>query len=121
MHRCTHTRVHICAPPTPPLPLPPAPGASRSPGVLQLGEDKPFLEILPDVIKSYGSSMMYGHSHTSQSLPRMLTLWFEFGTFLHAFQNSKAHVSCARVCACGGAGRGLHVLLTQQSPLERAL
>lgn len=26
----------------------------------QLGEDKPFLEILPDVIRSYGMSMMYG-------------------------------------------------------------
>ena len=61
---------------------------------LQLGEDKPFLEMLPDVIKSYGMSMMYGHSHTSQSLPRMLTLWFEFGTFLHAFRaSSKGAVS----------------------------
>jgi len=26
----------------------------------QLGEDKPFLEMLPDVIRSYGMSMMYG-------------------------------------------------------------
>lgn len=25
-----------------------------------------------------------GHAHTSQSLPRMLTLWFDFGTFLQA-------------------------------------
>ncbi len=40
--------------------------------------------MLPDVIKSYGMSLMYGHAHTSQSLPRMLTLWFDFGTFLHA-------------------------------------
>ena len=65
---------------------------------LQLGEDKPFLEMLPDVIKSYGMSMMYGHSHTSQSLPRMLTLWFEFGTFLHAFRAaSKGAVSLCSV------------------------
>ena len=55
---------------------------------VQLGEDKPFLEILPDVIKSYGLSMMHGHQHTSQSLPRMLTLWFEFGTFLQAFRSA---------------------------------
>ena len=55
----------------------------------QLGEDKPFLEILPDVIKSYGMSMMYGHCHTSQSLPRMLTLWFDFGTFLQTFRAGK--------------------------------
>lgn len=121
----------------------------------QLGEDKPFLEMLPDVIRSYGMSMMYGeerqllgsedrvaepaderaavafpllggcvsacrarfplwgmlararpdadpaasrgaarlhaagHTHTSQSLPRMLTLWFDFGTFLQAFRANK--------------------------------
>ena len=58
---------------------------------MQLGEDKPFLELLPDVIKSYGMSMMYGSQHTSQSLPRMLTLWFEFGTFLTSFR-SRAQV-----------------------------
>ncbi|PSC70468.1 serine threonine-kinase ATR isoform X1 [Micractinium conductrix] len=54
---------------------------------IKLGEDKPFLELLPDVIKSYGMSMMYGSQHTSQSLPRMLTLWFEFGTFLTSFRS----------------------------------
>ncbi|KAI3426356.1 hypothetical protein D9Q98_008728 [Chlorella vulgaris] len=56
---------------------------------IKLGEDKPFLEILPDVIKSYGMSMMYGTAHTSQSLPRMLTLWFDFGTFRQAFRGMK--------------------------------
>ena len=30
-----------------------------------------------------------GHAHTSQSLPRMLTLWFDFGTFLQAFRANK--------------------------------
>ncbi len=30
-----------------------------------------------------------GHVHTSQSLPRMLTLWFDFGTFLQAFRANK--------------------------------
>ncbi len=29
----------------------------------QLGEDKPFLEMLPDVIRSYGMSMMYGEQN----------------------------------------------------------
>ncbi len=59
---------------------------------VQLGEDKPFLELLPDVIKSYGMSLMYGHTHTSQSLPRMLTLWFDFGTYLQAFRAGKGQV-----------------------------
>ena len=67
---------------------------------MQLGEDKPFLEMLPDVIKSYGMSMMYGHSHTSQSLPRMLTLWFEFGTFLHAFRASSKGAVSPGLAAC---------------------
>jgi hypothetical protein len=34
-------------------------------------------------------SMMYGTAHTSQSLPRMLTLWFDFGTFRQAFRGMK--------------------------------
>lgn len=41
------------------------------------------------MIKSYGMSMMYGTAHTSQSLPRMLTLWFDFGTFRQAFRGMK--------------------------------
>ena len=52
------------------------------------------------MIKSYGLSMMHGHQHTSQSLPRMLTLWFEFGTFLQAFR------SAAKLTVGEGLGRG---------------
>ncbi|KAL4421833.1 hypothetical protein ABPG77_001622 [Micractinium sp. CCAP 211/92] len=56
---------------------------------IKLGEDRPFLEILPDVIKSYGMSLQHGSEHCSQSLPRVLTLWFEFGTYLHTFRKGQ--------------------------------
>lgn len=67
----------------------PHPSALMAP-LPQLGEDRPFLEILPDVIKSYGMSLQHGSEHCSQSLPRMLTLWFEFGTYLHTFRKGQA-------------------------------
>jgi serine/threonine-protein kinase ATR len=44
-----------------------------------LGEDKPFLEITPEVIKAYGSALQHGHKHIYQAMPRMLTVWFEYG------------------------------------------
>lgn len=77
---------------SPPLPSPTQLTCASSHAALlqQLGEDRPFLEILPDVIKSYGMSLQHGSEHSSQSLPRMLTLWFEFGTYLHTFRKGQA-------------------------------
>ncbi len=46
-----------------------------------LGEDQPFLEITPEVIKAYGSALQYGHKHIYQAMPRMLTVWFEYGNY----------------------------------------
>lgn len=78
----------------------------RSPSLPQLGEDKPYLEILPDVIRGYGLSLTYGAAHASQSLPRLLTLWFDFGTYLHSVRSAKDGVRTsglpALVHAAGG-------------------
>jgi len=49
---------------------------------IPLGEDQPHLEILPEVIRNYGLAVQYGHRHIFQSLPRLLTLWFDFGSHI---------------------------------------
>jgi serine/threonine-protein kinase ATR len=33
-----------------------------------------------DVLTNYGMSVKHGHHHIYQALPRLLTVWFEFGT-----------------------------------------
>ena len=38
------------------------------------------MEYVADVIRNYGSSVQHGHRHIYQSVPRLLTVWFEFGT-----------------------------------------
>jgi serine/threonine-protein kinase ATR len=64
---------------------------------IKLGEDRPHLEFLPEVIKHYGESLVQGHAHVYQSLPRMLTLWFEFGS-------SPAAMAVAKEKGGGGGG-----------------
>lgn len=34
---------------------------------------------LPTIVKNYGQSLIYGSTHTFQALPRLLTLWLEYG------------------------------------------
>lgn len=36
------------------------------------------------VLKSYAESIKLGYRHIYQSLPRLLTLWYDFGTQLQA-------------------------------------
>lgn len=50
-------------------------GASR----IKLGEDRHHLDLLPEVIGNYGRSVEAGSAHIYRALPRLLTLWFEFG------------------------------------------
>ena len=47
---------------------------------IPLGEDQPYLEILPLVLTNYGTAVQCGTHHIFESLPRLLTLWFEFGS-----------------------------------------
>ena len=52
--------------------------------VAGLGEDQPFTEILPEVLRCYAKCVLHGHRHVYQALPRMLTIWFEHGMHCHA-------------------------------------
>ncbi len=49
-----------------------------------MGEDQPFMEILHEVLRNYGKSVLHGHTHIYQSMPRMLTIWFEYGNYCSA-------------------------------------
>ena len=51
-----------------------------------LGEDQPFTEILPEVLRCYAKCIVHGHRHVHQALPRMLTIYFEHGSHCQAFQ-----------------------------------
>jgi hypothetical protein len=35
------------------------------------------MEILPEVLRNYGRAVQFGNCNIYQSLPRMLTIWFE--------------------------------------------
>ncbi|KAI5062158.1 hypothetical protein GOP47_0022697, partial [Adiantum capillus-veneris] len=43
-------------------------------------DDKPWWTMLPDVILFYAKGLHKGHRRLFQALPRLLTLWFEFGS-----------------------------------------
>lgn len=38
------------------------------------------MNYVKDVLWNYGMSVQQGHHHIYQALPRLLTVWFEFGT-----------------------------------------
>lgn len=75
---------------------------------IPLGEDQPHLEILPEVIRNYGLAVQYGHRHIFQSLPRLLTLWFDFGSHIKSITGTQkvrplllnAHKHCCMFCTC---------------------
>ncbi|CAD7704331.1 unnamed protein product, partial [Ostreobium quekettii] len=46
---------------------------------VKLGEDKHYVEYLPQVLKNYGIAVKLGQKRVMQSLSRMLTLYFEHG------------------------------------------
>ncbi|ONK66743.1 uncharacterized protein A4U43_C06F11490 [Asparagus officinalis] len=46
-------------------------------------EEKPWWSHLPDVLLNYAKGLHRGHRHLFQALPRLLTLWFEFGSIYH--------------------------------------
>eukprot|EP00268_Persea_americana_P017105 TRINITY_DN18193_c1_g4_i3.p1 TRINITY_DN18193_c1_g4~~TRINITY_DN18193_c1_g4_i3.p1 ORF type:complete len:2006 (-),score=399.65 TRINITY_DN18193_c1_g4_i3:799-6675(-) len=43
-------------------------------------EEKAWWNYLPDVLLFYAKGLHRGHKHLFQALPRLLTLWFEFGS-----------------------------------------
>ncbi|KAL5978485.1 hypothetical protein ACLOJK_029602 [Asimina triloba] len=46
-------------------------------------EEKPWWSYLPDVLLFYAKGLHRGHKNLFQALPRLLTLWFEFGSKYH--------------------------------------
>ena len=54
------------------------------------------------VLTTYANSIMRGHRHIYKSLPRLLTLWYDFGTQAAAKSDSKVSTSELRsiVIAC---------------------
>ncbi len=48
---------------------------------IELGEDKPFIELLPELLRNYGRAVEHGNRNIYQALPRMLTIWFEYGDY----------------------------------------
>lgn len=46
---------------------------------IKLGEDKPHLSLLPEVLANYGRAVQAGSRHIYRALPRLLTLFFDFG------------------------------------------
>lgn len=51
---------------------------------IALGEDQPFMEILPEVLRNFGRAVQCGNRNIYQSLPRMLTIWFEYGNYCYS-------------------------------------
>jgi serine/threonine-protein kinase ATR len=49
---------------------------------------EPYTTFLPDVLKNYGCALKYGHKNLYIALPRMLTLWFNAGTFMQEQLNT---------------------------------
>lgn len=49
---------------------------------IQIGEDRPFVEYVAEVIKNYGHSVRCGQRFIHQALPRLLTVYFDFGNHM---------------------------------------
>ncbi|XP_031124475.1 serine/threonine-protein kinase ATR isoform X2 [Ipomoea triloba] len=48
-----------------------------------LNAEKPWWSDLPDVLLFYAKGLHRGHKNLFQALPRLLTLWFDFGSVCH--------------------------------------
>lgn len=47
---------------------------------ITIGQDLPFEHYVPQVIENYGKAIANGHDHVYEALPRLLTVWYEFGS-----------------------------------------
>ncbi|XP_072968879.1 serine/threonine-protein kinase ATR [Typha angustifolia] len=57
--------------------------ASSSSSLNPSTEEKPWWSYLPDALLFYAKGLHKGHKNLFQALPRLLTLWFEFGSIYH--------------------------------------
>jgi len=58
---------------------------------IKLGEDRHHVTFLPEVLRNYGRSVQYGNRHIYRSLPRLLTLWFDFGALISSNPSTYAY------------------------------
>lgn len=49
-------------------------------GSVNLNNEKPWWSYVPDVLLFYAKGLHRGHKNLFQALPRLLTLWFDFGS-----------------------------------------
>eukprot|EP00026_Physarum_polycephalum_P005034 Phypoly_transcript_05060.p1 GENE.Phypoly_transcript_05060~~Phypoly_transcript_05060.p1 ORF type:complete len:665 (+),score=115.45 Phypoly_transcript_05060:90-1997(+) len=62
--------------------------ASRAKPVIPRNSLKSYIYYTRCSIRAFGDALKHGHTFLFQSLPRLLTLWFEFGTYF-----SQTHIS----------------------------
>ncbi|KAL6873568.1 hypothetical protein ACP4OV_013650 [Aristida adscensionis] len=55
-------------------------GSSGSVSRASEAKEKPWWDLVPHVLHCYAKTLVKGHKNLFQALPRMLTLWFEFGS-----------------------------------------
>lgn len=51
------------------------------------GDDEEAIDYLHETVREYGLSIKFGHRHIYESLPRMLTLWFDIGDRFYASED----------------------------------
>jgi serine/threonine-protein kinase ATR len=80
-------------------------GASRGAAASRAARSRAFdvdersLDYVVEVIQHYATSLRHGHRHAYESLPRMLTLWFDVGAAAAAAANSSSSTSKERKVA----------------------
>jgi len=50
---------------------------------VKLNQDRPFYSYYPEVVETYGKCVLSGTENIYQTLPRLLTLWFELGSIVY--------------------------------------
>lgn len=80
------------------------PSNSAIVGSSNLNTEKRWWSYVPDVLLFYARGLHKGHKNLFQALPRLLTLWFDFGTMYLASDTSsnkeltKVNVAVSIVC-----------------------
>ncbi|PKA50257.1 Serine/threonine-protein kinase ATR [Apostasia shenzhenica] len=59
------------------------PSSSSGGSLINTADERPWWSYLPDVLLFYAKGLHKGHKNLFQALPRLLTLWFEFGSMYH--------------------------------------
>ena len=63
---------------------------------VKMGREIPHFSFLPEVIEAYGQCVIAGSENIYRSLPRMLTLWYEFGALVISTEPSSPERAIGR-------------------------